>query len=88
MRQSVTTLGMWVAISSACLPAAYAQDTNPRMQQLHFQVQTPLVLKSQGGTLERATSTSARECDADKPDKGKYDRKKRYGYGHGYGKRQ
>ncbi len=88
MRQSATTLGIWVAISSAYLPAAYAQDSGLRMQQLHTRVQTPLTLKSQSGASEKTVLPKAGECNGEKPDKGKYDRKKRYGYGHGYGKRQ
>ena len=88
MHKSATTLGIWAIFSSACLPAAYAQDSDLKLQQLRLQVQTPALLKPQDEALEKVAPQNARECDGDKPYKGRYDEKKRYGYGHGYGKRK
>ena len=93
MQNSVATVSFWLTIATMGLSSVYAEDSNLRKMQIHFQTQSPIdesCIKYEGELTETEPLDRKRQCHSDKLhlDKNNPHGKKRFGYGRGYGKRK
>lgn len=93
MQRSVTSLIFVSAIAGTGATSAYVDDDSARQMQIHFQAQSPmdgLCLNDEDELNGVVQPDKKSRCHSQKisSGKGQHHDKKRFGYGHGYGKRK